>query len=81
MFAMVKNDKIFFMNQLSTTIGTLLKDYSSPEAFAMALDEAMLSMILLLRHEPETLGNAIRHYEKLHILRNLILTSETPRQS
>ena len=63
-------------NQPSTPLEILLKDYSSPEAFAMALDEAMLRMILQLRHEPEALRSTVRHYEKLYILKGLILYPE-----
>jgi hypothetical protein len=62
--------------QPSTQLETLLKDYCSPEAFAMALDEAMLRMVLQLRHEPEALKSTVRHYEKLYILRNLIVNPE-----
>ena len=65
----------------STTFKAHLEDYSSLEAFAGALDEAMLSMILLLRHEPENLKSTLCHYEKLYILRTIILTPEIPSQS
>ena len=68
-------------NRLSTTFKTHLKDYSSPEAFACALDEAMLNMVLMLKHEPENLRSVTLHYEKLYILRNLILNPEIPHQS
>jgi hypothetical protein len=66
--------------QPSTPLELLLKDYSSPEAFAMALDEAMLNMVLLLKYEPENLRSVTRHYDKLHTLRMLILTPETSHQ-
>jgi hypothetical protein len=66
--------------QPSTPLELLLKDYCSPESFAMALDEAMLSMILLLRYEPEALKNTVYHYEKLYILRSLIVNPEIPHQ-
>ncbi|WP_045464603.1 hypothetical protein [Sporocytophaga myxococcoides] len=68
-------------NQLSTSFKSQLKDYSSPETFAMALDEAMLSMILLLRHEPENLKSTLLNYERLYILKTIILAPETPHLS
>ena len=66
--------------QPSTPLEALLKDCSSPEAFAMALDEAMLNMVLLLKYEPENLRSVTLHYDKLHTLRMLILNPENPYQ-
>ena len=52
---------------------TLLEECASPAELAGAIDKAMLSMVILLRYEPESLETVIQNYESLHGLRNLIL--------
>jgi hypothetical protein len=52
---------------------TLLGECGSPAELAGAIDKALLSMVILLRYEPESLETVIESYENLHGLRNLIL--------
>ncbi|MBX9853172.1 MAG: hypothetical protein K2X86_15620 [Cytophagaceae bacterium] len=58
------------------TLHALLREYASAEELAGAIDRAMLSMVLLLRYEPEQIESLIRSYESLYELRNLILQQE-----
>ncbi len=55
------------------TLEALLDEYASSKELAVAIDRAMLSMVLLLRYEPEQLESLIRSYESLYEIRNLIL--------
>lgn len=64
------------MTEPPKTLHALLRDYASAEELANALDKAMLSMVLLLRHEPESIDTLIESYESLYELRNLILRQE-----
>jgi len=55
------------------TLSAFLSEYASSKELAGAIDKAMLSMIILLRYEPESLETVIGSYESLYELRNLIL--------
>jgi hypothetical protein len=57
----------------SKALETLFKECGSPAELAGAIDKAMLSMVILLRYEPESLETVIESYENLYGLRNLIL--------
>lgn len=58
------------------TLHALLREYASPGELAGAIDRATLSMVLLLRYEPESIEALTQSYESLYELRNLILQQE-----
>lgn len=45
-----------------------------PIELVRAIDESMLSMVLLLRYESGHIEETISHYENLHAMRKVILS-------
>jgi hypothetical protein len=66
--------KLFFMPENFSHLRKLeeLLENVAPGEIPRALDQAMLSLVLLLRHEPESLSRIIHTYEILFELKTIL---------
>ncbi|MFN3405841.1 MAG: hypothetical protein ACK40G_17225 [Cytophagaceae bacterium] len=70
--------KIFFMASKNQprTLEDFLKSYAGAGELAKAIDRTMLSLVLLLKYEPEHLEAVVHCYETLYHLKKLILQQD-----
>lgn len=60
--------------QLKQGLAASLWEDLSPIELVQAIDESLLSMVLLLRYEQGHLEETLNHYENLHQMRKVILS-------